>query len=92
MAKTGKFRCRTCGRVFTMAMHLGRHANTVHAAKTKRRARVADKRRSATTGMGTSDGLARVLGVLNACRDELAAHAPRSRSERDSGAGSTSHD
>jgi hypothetical protein len=56
-----------------MAMHLGRHVNTVHAAKSKRTARVVDQQRSATAGMSISDGRARVLGVLIACRDELAA-------------------
>jgi hypothetical protein len=56
-----------------MAMHLGRHVNTVHAAKSKRAAQVVNQRRSATAGMSTSDGRTRVLGVLSACRDELAA-------------------
>jgi hypothetical protein len=73
MAKMGKFRCSTCGRVFAMAMHLGRHVNAVHAAKSKRAAQVVDQRRSATAGMSTSDGRTRVLGVLSACRDELVA-------------------
>jgi hypothetical protein len=73
MAKTGKFRCSTCGRVFTMAMHLGRHVNTVHAAKGERRARAVDQGRSTTAGMRTSDGFVRVLGLLNTCRAELVA-------------------
>jgi hypothetical protein len=29
--KKGKFTCATCGRIFGMAAHLGRHMSTVHA-------------------------------------------------------------
>ena len=40
MAKVakGKFKCPRCDRTFSMAAHLARHKNTIHAPKTARKA------------------------------------------------------
>jgi len=73
MAKNGKFRCTRCGRVFAMAMHLGRHMKTVHGPKVKRTAPAARKWPAAAARPSAFDGRTRLLGELNACRGELAA-------------------
>ena len=36
MAK-GEFKCSKCDRTFSMAAHLARHKNTIHAAKTRKK-------------------------------------------------------
>lgn len=37
-AAKGKFKCPRCDRTFSMAAHLARHKNTIHASKTARKA------------------------------------------------------
>lgn len=80
MAKRRRFKCGKCGRLFSMAAHLARHMNTIHAskkakaAKKKRRA-VAQTRRTPVTKRvkrGARSDLAGLLASLRAHRDRLA--------------------
>ena len=81
MAKRRKFKCSKCDRRFSMAAHLARHLNTMHASKKakaaqkkKRRAVATKKPASVATraGRGARSDLGDVLGSLNAYRDQLA--------------------
>jgi uncharacterized C2H2 Zn-finger protein len=48
MARTRKFKCPKCDRTFSMAAHLARHMNTLHASKARKKVakkKVARKRR-----------------------------------------------
>jgi len=38
-AVKGKYKCPKCDRTFSMAGHLGRHMNTIHASKAAKKAR-----------------------------------------------------
>lgn len=48
MANRKKFKCPKCDRRFSMAAHVGRHLNTIHASKTGQKS--GGKRRSGTRG------------------------------------------
>jgi hypothetical protein len=74
MAQSGKFRCKSCGRVFGMAAHLGRHMNTLHA----RAGRPAPSRSSVRPVPPRARGpvvdvMAGILRELSARRAELTA-------------------
>jgi len=86
MAKTGSYKCSACGRTFAMAAHLGRHRNTMHAArKGKKAARKGAGKTAAGPRVGRvvsaaarrrpgpGPGTAGVVGQLRAYRDNLAA-------------------
>ncbi len=78
MAK-GAFRCSKCDRVFSMAAHLARHANTMHRRgggpkKAKARGRQGRAGRLRTTPQGVEingEGAIRVLREMEAYRDTL---------------------
>ena len=70
MARQRRFKCSRCDREFSMAAHLARHMNTLHASnkvKATKRASVA-----APANPGSESDLAGVLGSLEAHRDRLA--------------------
>ena len=70
MAKRKTCKCTRCGRKFSMAAHLARHVNTIHASKRVK----ATKRASVATraNRGSGSDLAGVRGRLKAYRDRLA--------------------
>ncbi len=71
MAKRRRFKCAKCDRKFSMAAHLARHMNTLHASKKIKAA----KRPSAATRAkrGSGSNLGGVLDSLEAYQDRLAA-------------------
>ena len=81
MAKKKTHKCTRCGRKFSMAAHLARHMNTLHASKKakatkKKQGRAVGKkmRTSVATraNRGSGSDLGGVLGSLKAYRDQLA--------------------
>jgi uncharacterized C2H2 Zn-finger protein len=76
MAKVRKFKCPKCGRRFSMAAHLGRHMNTMHASRrgkklvSKKATRRARKRvaRPAVRAGAARRPAARATGALRAIR------------------------
>jgi len=61
MAKAvkGSFKCPKCDRTFSMAAHLARHMNSVHASKGKKKAakrKVAERRKSPKVRPGRRPG------------------------------------
>ncbi len=70
MAKRKTHKCTRCGRKFSMAAHLARHMNTLHASKKVKAAKRASVVMRAKRGAG--GGLGGALSSLNAFRDQLA--------------------
>lgn len=84
MAKIRKFKCSKCGRTFSMAAHLARHQNTIHASKTGRklvRKKTAKRARRrpvrtaarARAGRRPAAGAAGVMRQMRVYRQSLAA-------------------
>ncbi len=79
MAKQRRFKCAKCDRKFSMAAHLARHMNTLHASKkakaTKKKGRaVANKKRASVArpaGRTAASGLGGALASVKAYRDHL---------------------
>ena len=82
--KLGKFKCSKCSRTFSMAAHLARHQNTIHAGKAKKKrvkkkvarkrvvgrpVRKIAKRARAAAGFGQAP----LLRQMQAYRNELVA-------------------
>lgn len=83
---TGKFKCPKCDRSFSMAAHLARHANTIHATGRgrKRTGRPGKKRKVARLGrppgrpagsrrLAAKDGALRLLDGMRAYQGKLVA-------------------
>ena len=71
MAKKKTHKCTRCDRKFSMAAHLARHMNTLHASK---KVKAANKGRASVATRakrGAGSGLGGVLGRLKAYRDQL---------------------
>ncbi len=82
MAKHRRFKCSKCDRRFSMAAHLARHMNTLHASKTAKAARrkkgrtVPKKKRASVArpaGRTAASGLGGALASMKAYRDHLSA-------------------
>ena len=69
MAKRKTHKCTRCGRKFSMAAHLARHMNTLHASKKVKGAKRASVATRARTYAG--GGFGGALGSLRAFRDQL---------------------
>ena len=72
------FRCKRCGRGFSMAAHLARHQNAVHGAggrkKTgKKTGRRAGRASASPAPMGGDEGASRVLSEMSAYLEDLQA-------------------
>ncbi len=69
MAKSKTHKCTRCGRKFSMAAHLARHMNTLHASKKVKATKRASVATRAKRGAGSDLGGA--LASLKAYRDQL---------------------
>ncbi len=94
MAK-GKFKCSRCDRTFSMAAHLARHKNTIHASKAKKKAakkkargkkkarkrRIVKRARRTGKRVGRPRGIASRLGLQGLTLEQLGQLITAARSE-----------